>query len=63
MNFGYVGCVAVREKDNWMEIRGIEADLNRLYLQLRVGHSSLYSVSLEYLFLVGKLCSGRIHIS
>ena len=63
MDFDCTGCVAVSEGHYQMEIKGVEADLNRLYLQLRVGHSGLYTVSLECVLLIGKLYSGRIHIS
>jgi hypothetical protein len=55
MDFGCVACVEVREVGCWRGIKGVKADLNRLYLQLGVGHSDLYAVSLECMFLMGKL--------
>jgi hypothetical protein len=54
-----VACVEVREVGCWRGIKGVKADLNRLYLQLGVGHSDLYAMSLECMFLMGKLWSGR----
>jgi hypothetical protein len=50
MDFGCVECVEVREVGYWRGIKGVEDDLNRLYLKLEVGHSNVYAVSLECVF-------------